>query len=274
MVFFTALAAKAEPLSCGRDRLNVSREIAIDGAQQLSLGFQSYRTTLDLKDREVVLTFDDGPAAGTTAEILDALKQQCVKATFFLIGRNAAALPALVKREIEEGHTIGYHSMTHPEGTLRTMTFEAAKTDIDEGIAAVDAAAGSGMATKAPRSPFFRFPGFADSDALRDYVHARGMAVFGSDVWASDWREMTPQEELELILGRLEKAGKGIVLFHDIHPKTLVILPQFLQALSDRGYTVVQLVAKRPSIFDQPVITASLPAVAAAPPAAPGTAKP
>ncbi len=91
--------------------------------------------------------------------------------------------------------------------------------------------------------PFFRFPGFADTPQLLDYVHGRGMAVFGSDVWASDWRKMTPQEELKLILDRLEKEKKGIVLFHDNKPVTAKMLPDFLRALKERGFKVVHLIA-------------------------------
>jgi peptidoglycan-N-acetylglucosamine deacetylase len=207
----------------------------------LSLGLQSYPKTLDLADHEVVLTFDDGPAAAT-AQVLDALKENCVKATFFLIGRNAAAMPAMVKREVLEGHSVGYHSMTHPERTLRMMAPEAAKKDIDLGIAAVDRAA-FGDARGAPHSPFFRFPGYADSPELLDYVHARGMAVFGSDLWASDWLTMTPEAELDLVMSRLEKAGRGIVLFHDPRPSTAKMLPAFLRELKARGFRVAHMVA-------------------------------
>ncbi|HYA81091.1 MAG TPA: polysaccharide deacetylase family protein [Methylocystis sp.] len=226
----TAAAAACEPL----------REIAVDGAQGLSLGLQSYPQTLDLNDHEVVLTFDDGPAE-TTPAVLDALKEGCVKATFFLIGEHAEAMPALVKREVAEGHSVGYHSMTHPDRTLRLMPLDAAKKDIDRGVAAVDKA-GFGEAGSKPHSSFFRFPGYADSPELLDYVHGRGLAVFGSDLWASDWRTMTPEAELALVMERLEKAGKGIVLFHDSKPSTAKMLPEFLRVLKTKGYKVVHIV--------------------------------
>ena len=80
----------------------------------LRIGLNSYPKTLDLKPKEVVLTFDDGPIPGTTERVLDTLKSECVQVTFFLIGRNAQANPDLVKRELEEGHTIGYHTWSHP----------------------------------------------------------------------------------------------------------------------------------------------------------------
>jgi len=232
--------AASAAADCGSDRLGTARNIEINGAEGLSVGLQSYPRTLELSDGEVVLTFDDGPAE-PTPQVLEALKRECVKATFFLIGKNAKEMPHLVKREIEEGHTVGYHSMTHPDHTLRLMSFEEAKADIDSGVAAVDTAA-FGKVGEHPQ-PFFRFPGFADTPQLFDYVHSRGMAVFGSDVWASDWRKMTPQEELKLVLDRLEKEKKGIVLFHDNKPVTAKMLPDFLRALKERGFKVVHLVA-------------------------------
>ncbi|MGA8170378.1 MAG: polysaccharide deacetylase family protein [Methylocystis sp.] len=238
---FVSGPAAADPAACGSDKLGTSREIAIDGSEGLALGLQSYPHTLALADHEVVLTFDDGPAP-TTPQVLTALKEQCVHATFFVIGHNASANPELVKREVEEGHSVGYHSNTHPARTLRLMTPEAAKADIEAGIAAVDKAA-YGDAGAKPRAPFFRFPGFADSPALLDYLRGRGMTVFGSDLWASDWRTMTPQAELALVMGRLEQAGRGIILFHDSKASTAKMLPDFLRALKAKGFKVAHMVA-------------------------------
>lgn len=237
----SSAAIAEEPASCGPDKLGVAREISIDPSAGLSLGLQSYPRTLQLADHEVVLTFDDGPAA-TTSQALDALKRECAKATFFIIGRNAEAMPQMVRREVLEGHSVGYHSMTHPDRTLRLMETEAAEKDIEAGIAAVDKA-GYGAVAERPHSPFFRFPGYADTPELLDYVHGRGMVVFGSDVWASDWRNMTPQEELKLVMERLEKERKGIVLFHDSKLSTAKMLPDFLRALKERGFKLVHMTA-------------------------------
>jgi peptidoglycan/xylan/chitin deacetylase (PgdA/CDA1 family) len=251
-VLFPADSALAQDrVTCGQDKLGVSREIAVDGGEKLSLGLQSYPRTLDLADHEVVLTFDDGPAA-TTTQVLDALKSECAKATFFIIGHNAEAMPQVVRREVEEGHSIGYHSNTHPERTLRLMTVEAAKADIDAGVAAVDKA-GFAAAGDRPKSVFFRFPGFADTPSLLDHVHGRGLAVFGSDLWASDWRKMTPQEELKLVMERLEKTGRGIVLFHDSKASTAKMLPDFLRALKEKGFRLVHM---KPGVGPTPVTAA------------------
>lgn len=220
--------------ACGPDALGVSRVIDIDRAKGTAVGLQSYPRTLDLHDHEVVLTFDDGPAA-PTPQVLDALAKECARATFFLIGRNAESLPALVKRAAAEGHTIAHHSYSHPQKTLRLMSADAAKADIDKGIAAVDKALG------AKAAPFFRFPGFADTPELVAYLASRGYTVFGSDLWASDWSKMTPKAELDLVLSRLEKNRKGILLFHDSQAITAQMLPEFLRELKKRGYALVHI---------------------------------
>jgi len=236
------LAAFAMPRlagACGPDALGVSRVIAIDGKDGLALGLQSYPRTLALRDHEVVLTFDDGPAH-TTPAVLDALARECVRATFFLIGRNAEARPDLVRREIAAGHNVGSHTYSHPDGTLRAMTAPAAEADIERGIAAVERA-GYGAATASPHTGFFRFPGFADTPALLAYLAARRMTVFGADLWASDWNRMTPEAERDLVMSRLEKARKGIILFHDTKSSTAQMLPALLRQLKAKGYRVVQV---------------------------------
>jgi peptidoglycan/xylan/chitin deacetylase (PgdA/CDA1 family) len=218
--------------SCGPGTLGVSRSISVGGAPRL--GLKTYPQTLDLHDREVVLTFDDGPSA-PTPRILAALAAQCAKATFFVIGRNAEALPDLVRREIAEGHTVGSHTYSHPLA-MSKMTFDAAMADIDRGAAAVDKAAG-GKASK-----FFRFPGFVDSPTLLAAVEKKNMPVFGTDLWASDWTPMTPEAELDLLMRRLRRAGRGVILLHDIKKQTADMLPALLAALKAEHFQLVHVV--------------------------------
>lgn len=237
-----ALASSAMAATdCGPKALGVSRTIEIDGHQRLALGLQTYPRTLALRDREVVLTFDDGPTPGATSQVLDALRDECVRATFFLVGRHAEEAPALARREVAEGHSVGHHSYSHPARTLRLWSDATSRADIDRGFAAVDKAA-FGATGPAPKIPFFRFPGFADTPELTRWLQDRDVAVFGADLWASDWKEMTPQAELELVLSRLDAAGKGVILFHDSRLSTAKMMPDFLKALKARGYRVVHIV--------------------------------
>jgi peptidoglycan/xylan/chitin deacetylase (PgdA/CDA1 family) len=231
------LAAAAEPCSGIADALGTARVLAIDPATTPRIGRKQFPATLPLQDQELVLTFDDGPWPGTTPKVLDALKHECVRATFFLVGRRAAEHPALVRRELAEGHSLGHHSFSHP--LLNRMPLAKAEAEIERGIAAdQEALAGERKAA----APFFRFPGFAASPALLDYARKRGLAVFGADIWASDWLPMTPEQELRLILGRIDQVGRGIVLFHDTKKETARMLPAFLRALRQRGYRIVHVV--------------------------------
>lgn len=239
-VSFACIAcAAAGARACGPEALGTERTIAIGPGTQ-PVGLKTYPRTLALGDRELVLTFDDGPNPPTTNRALAALAAQCVKATFFLIGRNAEAAPGTVRREIAEGHSVGHHSFSHPSLTLRRLAEPAARADIDRGIAADDKAA-YGAAGPAPRTPFFRFPGFADTPALDAWLQGRGITVFGADIWASDWLPMTPREELALLLARIEKARKGIVLLHDTRASTVEMLPDLLRELKKRGYRIVHV---------------------------------
>jgi len=234
-----ALPAAAEPPCPHPDALGTSRVLAVSAAATPRVGSLQFATTLALAPKEVVLTFDDGPWPGPTSRVLDALRHECVRATFFLLGRNAAAFPALARRELAEGHTIGHHSFSHP--LLGRMKPAAAEAEIDRGIAAVERAV-YGEVTPSPHTPFFRFPGFAASPALLDRMAARGIVVFGADLWASDWNRMSPAHELTLVLQRLAAAGRGIVLFHDTKTQTAAMLPAFLRALKSKGYRVVHVV--------------------------------
>jgi peptidoglycan/xylan/chitin deacetylase (PgdA/CDA1 family) len=240
MAAATAADAAPEPCPGNADALGTARTLVVDAATTARVGRKHFPQTLPLAPKEVVLTFDDGPWPGPTGRVLDALKRECVKASFFLLGRNALAHPALARRELAEGHTVAYHTYSHP--LLNRMSVAAAEAEIDRGFAAIDTAL-YGKAGRAPATPFFRFPGFASSPVLLERLERRGIVVFGADLWASDWNPMSPDQELALVLARVETAGGGIVLFHDTKTQTAAMLPAFLRALKSRGYRVVHVVA-------------------------------
>jgi peptidoglycan-N-acetylglucosamine deacetylase len=225
--------------TCRAVSLGTSRTLGINASSGLKIGQKTYRQTLDLAEGEVVLTFDDGPSGAATVSVLDALKADCVKATFFLIGRNAAANPGLARRIVADGHSVAHHSWSHP-WTFRQRSFEAGKADILRGFQAVDEAA-FGLAGPVPRLPFFRYPGFADTPELNAMLASMGVGIFGCDLWASDWTPMTPERQLSLIMRRLMRERRGILLFHDVQPQTAAMLPAFLRSLREGGYKVVHL---------------------------------
>ena len=233
------LAAVAEPCPGNPNALGTERVLEVDAKSTPRVGRKHFPTTLPLRRKELVLTFDDGPWPGTTPKVLDALKRECVRATFFLLGRNAQANPQLARRVLAEGHSIGHHSYRHP--LLDHMPLDKAEAEINHGIEA-DEVAVYGQHRTNPIIPFFRFPGFASNKALLDRMSARGIVVFGADVWASDWNPMSPDQELRLILARIEQVDHGIVLFHDTKAQTAQMLPAFLRELKRRGFRVVHVV--------------------------------
>jgi len=237
---FVPFSAIAAPCPGNPDALGTERVLTVDAGSTPRVGRKQFPTTLPLQRKELVLTFDDGPWPTTTPKILAALKHECVLATFFLLGRNVAAHPEIARRELADGHSLGHHSYSHP--LLNHMAQAKAEAEIDRGIAE-DELVVYGKRRSEPTTPFFRFPGFASSPALLDRLQARHVVVFGADVWASDWVPMTPAQELQLILGRIDRLGSGIVLLHDTKSQTAAMLPAFLRELKRRGYHIVHIVA-------------------------------
>jgi peptidoglycan/xylan/chitin deacetylase (PgdA/CDA1 family) len=233
-------SAAAAPAQCPREgTLGTERVLAVDAKTYPRVGLKSFPDTLPLRDHEIVLTFDDGPSPPMTNKVLNTLAQECVRATFFLVGKPASGRAALVKRIAAEGHTVGHHSYTHAH--LAQITPGQAVEEIDRGIAA-DEMALHGVSTTTPSTPFFRFPYFESTPAELDLLQSRGIVVFGADFWASDWNPMSPQQELKLLISRLEQVHKGILLLHDPQPRTVAMLPAFLRYLKDNGYHIVHLV--------------------------------
>jgi peptidoglycan-N-acetylglucosamine deacetylase len=245
-----ATAGKAQ--TCGPGKLGTSRVVEVGTRGGLEVGLKTYPQTIALADHEVILTFDDGPAATTTPEILNALANECVRATFFDIGRNAEGLPEIARREVLDGHTVAHHTYSHPQPTLRYMSEAAAREDLLKGMIAVEKAAyGQDFAGGEPKdlkdltlhAPFFRFPGFADTGDLRQWLAANNVGIFSVDLWASDWIRMTPEEELKLVMSRLDRLGKGMLLLHDNRQWTADMLPMLLSELKAKGYRVVHMVS-------------------------------
>jgi len=236
------VATRAVAADCPRpDTLGTSRILPVEVKSSPRVGLKSFPQTLPLRDKEVVLTFDDGPNPPTTRRVLAALAHECVRATFFVIGQSAAAHPDLIKAMAAAGHTIGHHTWSHPN--LARVSESEAKANIARGIAADDGAL-YGPGSARPPAAFFRFPYFASTPALLNDLEAQGLVVFGADLWASDWNEMSPAQELDLVAKRLQVAGRGIILFHDSKARTAAMLPDFLRLLRDNGYHVVHVVPK------------------------------
>lgn len=220
------------------DAIGVSRTIVVDPRAHPRVGSFQYPETLPLKDKEVVLTLDDAPRPAS-APALDVLAAHCVKATYFVIGKHARDYPDILKKIQAAGHTIGTHSQTHPLSFNR-MAAARAEKQIDDGIASVRAVLGD----EAEIAPFFRVPGLLRGETVESVAAARGLMVWSTDVMSHDWkRHITADGIVRRTIDRLEAKGKGILLLHDIHPKTVEALPLIFRELKQRGYRIVHVQA-------------------------------
>jgi peptidoglycan/xylan/chitin deacetylase (PgdA/CDA1 family) len=218
-----------------------------------------YRQTLPLADHEVVLTFDDGPLPPYTSRVLTALAHECVKATFFMVGRMAAAYPQMVRLASELGHTIANHSQNHPIH-FDTIGEARAENEIENGIRSIKTALGNEGAL----APYFRIPGLGRTRAVEHFLAAHEMIVWSSDTVADDWTPISSDQVLHRALQRLEQKGRGILLLHDIHGRTASMLPALLRELKARGFRIVHVVpGKAPA--KPPAETASVMMASASP---------
>jgi peptidoglycan-N-acetylglucosamine deacetylase len=207
-----------------------------------------------LRPGEVVLTFDDGPRAGKTNEILATLDDFGVKATFLMLGSAAQSNPKLAQQVALNGHTVGSHTFNHVD--LGSLDRQEALDEIAKGERAVSRAlAGAGQRL----SPFFRFPYLSQTGFLRTNLMQGSTIVLDVDIDSKDYYKDSAATVAQRTLERLEKRGSGIVLFHDIHARTVAMLPDFLSALEQGGYSVVRLVPKDTGVFGRDVITADAP---------------
>ena len=219
--------------------LGTSRVLAISPSEFKGIGSMQYKQTLPLNDHEVVITFDDGPLPPYSNIILDTLASQCVKATYFLIGRMAHEYPSIVRRIYNAGHSIGTHTENHPLA-LQRSPLQRVASEVETGVASVDVALGDPKAL----SPFFRIPGLARNNAIDNYLASKSLVTWSADVVADDWfRHISAKAIVQRAMRRLEAKGRGILLLHDIHPATATALPILLQELKARGFRVVQVVA-------------------------------
>jgi peptidoglycan/xylan/chitin deacetylase (PgdA/CDA1 family) len=242
--------ARADDCSGNPNAIGTSRTIAVDPTEHPLVGVLQYKESLPLQDKEVVLTFDDGPLPPYTSRILDVLASECVKATFFMVGRMAHSFPALVKRVHAEGHTIANHSQNHPF-TFHKMSVPAATKEIEDGFTSIRNALGdqNGVAD------FFRIPGLLRQESTERYLAAKGVMTWSVDFVADDWTRISDKEVVRRALNRIEARGKGILLLHDIQPATALGLHTLLRELKARGYKIVHVVQANP---DHPK-TATLP---------------
>jgi peptidoglycan/xylan/chitin deacetylase (PgdA/CDA1 family) len=219
------------------DALGVSRLVVIDTTGGPGFGFLQYKQFDFLTDKEVVLTFDDGPWP-TTPAVLKALADECTKALFFPVGRHTTYHPEILKQVAAAGHTIGSHTWSHAHLDSKKLTEQQVREEIEKGFSAVKMALGTAPA------PFFRFPGLAHTQPALGYLASRNISMFSVDVDSNDFRSSGPDQVIQNVMTKLDKQGKGVILMHDLQKNTAIALPTLLRRLKAGGYKVVQMKAK------------------------------
>jgi peptidoglycan/xylan/chitin deacetylase (PgdA/CDA1 family) len=240
-VFPAKAAEAAADCSANASAMPVSRIVEVDatGGPLFGALTDELREPSFLKRKEIVLTFD----------------AYCAKAMFFAVGRMAIAYPSTVRDIVARGHTLGSHTYSHPYN-LPKMSEDAAKADIERGLAAVSAAAGQ------PATPFFRFTGLADSPQLLSYLASRHIASFTVDVVTNDSYISDTKRLVQNTIAEVERTKGGIILFHDIKPTTAKALPEILTQLKAKGYKLVHVTAARPSTPTAELVAEYAPKVA------------
>ena len=201
--------------------------IVVDPTEHARLGTMQYRETLPLDDHEVVLTFDDGPLPPYTTRALDILASQCVKATYFLVGRMARAYPDVVRHIYAAGHTIGTHSQNHPL-TFHRMPIEQGRAG-DRGRHRLGHRRARRSRPRWRRSSAFR--ACCAPTRSKHYLASRSLMTWSADFPADDWKHIQASEIIRARLTRLEAKGSGVLLLHDIQPATVLALPGLLKEL-------------------------------------------
>jgi len=191
-----------------------------------------------LPPKTVALTFDDGPHKIYSEEIAAILKQYGAPAVFFNVGRNLGTLgpdgkPKLgpragVSRKLmNEGYVLGNHSFTHSQ--LSKQSGDGLKAEILNTDSLL-------KAVSLERSPLFRFPyGARNGEGLQALEAAHLKSVMWN-IDSLDWADPVPSSIADRVLRTVDKEGRGIILFHDIHERTVKALPAILDRLTAEGY--------------------------------------
>ena len=192
--------------------------------------------------RTVVLTFDDGPHEEWTPRILDTLKEEGIKATFFMVGSQVEREPELFKRVVAEGHEIGNHSFSHPDlGKISEM-----KADLEINSTNRLFESLSGRSTVLFRPPFRSDdrPTVAEDLLAIQYGERNGMITVTSNIDPHDWARPEPEIIVDYLVRRLEKFDGGVVLMHDgggDRSNTVAALKPLIRTLRDRGFKFQQV---------------------------------
>ena len=186
----------------------------------------------------MALTFDDGPYPPYTGRLLDVLKEKKIHATFFLVGEQARLHPDLVRRMVDEGHTIGLHAFRHRD--FLKLTEEEKEKDLQQGKEILQSITG--------KEPVYWRPphGFRDSSVMK-IASAKDLQVVNWSVIPRDWTGIDKQEIYNRVMDKAEDGA--VVLLHDgdsplykaSRQATVDAVGPLIDSLREKGYHLVSL---------------------------------
>lgn len=180
--------------------------------------------------KKVAVTFDAAWGADDTDELLAILKNNNVKATFFLCGYWVDKYPDEVKKIFNDGHDVGNHSNTHPHSAK--LSLEENKKNIMEAHDKIKKLTGS--------APILYRPPFGEyNDTVLDAAEACGYYPIQWDVDSLDWKEYGVEDEIKRVLEHKSLGNGSIILFHNDAKYTPDALDSILKGLKAKGYEIV-----------------------------------
>ncbi|MBC7458527.1 MAG: polysaccharide deacetylase family protein [Bdellovibrionaceae bacterium] len=209
--------------------------------QYRDLGVGYTAVTGDTQTKEVILSFDDGPHPTLSKIVVDMLDRIGAKAHFMQVGQNVQNNPSITKYISTHGHSIGNHSWDHTD--FKTLSFDQQLKQISDTNKII-------INTIGWIDPFFRYPYGSTTTDMNFFLKAHSEANFLWSIDSNDWRKINADESIRTnaqvvkeTLDQLDQRGRGLVLFHDVHTRTIELLPTFLTALYKNGYKIVLLQA-------------------------------
>lgn len=203
---------------------------------------QAIENIYSQEEKSVFLTFDDGPTTSVTPFILDLLKQENIKATFFVLGNRAKANPELIKREFEEGHYIANHGYTHRYSTI----YKNSQTVLDE-YNYTESCIQEALGNPDYHSRVFRFPGGSVGGYYNSIKKEAKAYLRQNNIASLDWNALTndaagartKEALLENAINTIRDKKSVVILMHDSSDKILTYetLPDLIKYLRDNGYT-------------------------------------
>ena len=205
-------------------------------------GYNLVRDIYFSEEKQVFLTFDDGPSKDVTPQILDILKENDVKATFFVLGARVDLYPETLKRAFDEGHYIANHGYSHKYSKI----YESKDTVFQEYVECENSIRNA-LNLPEYNSYLFRFPGGSSGGAYskikaeaRDHFRSYGIAFTNWNCLTGDAEGKETKEEcIQEVINTKGDKNSIILLMHDSNEKTQTVeaLPEVIKIFKDEGYT-------------------------------------